>query len=111
MRHSVVAAALALLTACSQAPPPIVGVWDKGQSSYAAFLANGEIYDCGPRAVVGHWRAVGGNRFQLVVTDHGQTDTALATVNSNFMNIQITSGSDAGDLGNWTRAQELGVCS
>lgn len=103
-------AAFALLTACSQAPPPIVGVWDRGQSSYAAFLANGQIYDCGPRTVVGTWRTVGANSYQLVVHDNGQTDTAVATVNGNLIHIQVTGGSDAGDQGNWTRALELGVC-
>ncbi len=110
MRVKAFAAALAMLPACSQAPPLIVGVWDRGQSSFAAFLTSGNIYDCGPQTVVGTWREVGPNSYQLVVSDHGRIDTAVATVNGNLMHIQVTGGADAGDQGNWTRARELGAC-
>ncbi|MEQ1618793.1 MAG: hypothetical protein ABL883_10680 [Terricaulis sp.] len=103
--------ALAVLAACSQAPPPIVGVWDRGQSLYAAFLPSGEIYDCGPRATVGTWRAVGANSYQLVVTDRGRTETALATMRGVNLHIEVTGGNGGDEQADWTRARELGVCS
>ena len=110
MRFRTILVALGTLNACSQAPPPIVGVWDRGQSRYAAFLASGDIYDCGPRTVVGTWRAAGANRYQLVVTDHGRTETALATLRGVNLHIQATGGNGTNEQADWARALELGAC-